>query len=158
LGDALQPGSRRESQTIGRATYELLFHLAADMLASDVGLVFEGNFYRGLHEAKLAPLIDHSRATLIHCHAPMTVALERYEARAWRGERHPVHFDFEVLGAIRAEGLEAWYRPFAQPLELSIPSLVVDTTLAFPTDVTTIVEFVLAAHPNADDIGSRAGT
>lgn len=119
-----------------------MFQLAESFLRSGVGLVIESNFSRGMDEGNLQPLVELSSAALVHCYAPPEVALRRYEERFREGQRQPVHFDEDTITAAHADGLEAWERFFAGPLDLPIPTLVLDTTEAFVTDIEPIITFI----------------
>ncbi len=155
LGDALSTSSAAESQALGRATYRLMFHLAEHLLGSGAGFVLESNFSRGLSEDSLRPLVGRAVGVLVHCYVPPAVALQRYEARFRRGDRHPVHFDDEKIAAARNDGLQAWTRRFAEPVDLGLPTLVIDTTGHEPVpDMASIFAFVRAAmdHPGGEPI------
>ena len=123
LGDALGAADVAQSQVLGEATYALLYAIAGWLLDARTGAVLESNFWRGTSERALLPLVNRSAAVLVHCHAPATVILDRYLARAARGERHPVHFDHDVLPRLRADIAEGRY----EPLELGVPCVSVET-------------------------------
>ncbi|CAA9268593.1 MAG: hypothetical protein AVDCRST_MAG77-3052 [uncultured Chloroflexi bacterium] len=62
---------------------------------------------------------------LIHCHGDPQVIVRRYRERAERGERHPGHHDLQLVDAVsEAIGSGAY-----EPLNLSVPTLRVDTTV-----------------------------
>jgi predicted kinase len=126
---------------LGDATFHLLFHLANHAIRSGVSILIESPFYRGVHEAKLATIAARSRAVLIQCYAPQDVAARRFRARAERGERHPVHFDDEQPFAVAGISEEDWDRR-ARPLDLGIPTLVLDTTEGYVDDVAPILDFI----------------
>lgn len=146
LGDALPPRSAAESRALGTATVELMFHLAEQLLEAGVGLVLESNFYRGVQEEAVQPLLERAIGVLIHCYVPPELALRRYEDRFRRGERHPVHFEEDTIRFARDDGLQSWTRWFAEPMQLSIPTLVLDTTQLPLKDVAPVLAFVDAAR------------
>jgi len=141
LGDRLPAKSLSDSQRLGDATFHLLFHLANHAIRSGVSLLIESPFYRGFHEAELAPMVGRSRAVLIHCYSPQDVAARRFRARAERGERHPVHFDKEQPFALLGNPEEDWDQR-ARPLDLDIPTLVLDTTEGYVDDIAPGLEFI----------------
>lgn len=131
--DVLGAPDRERSREIGRATYAVLDRAAAALLDAGVGMVLESNFARGVSEPFLAPLVARSRAVLVHCDVPPRLARERYARRA----RHPGHFDELNLGAWRDER--------AEPLDLDIPTLAVDTSDGYRPPLEDILAFVLGS-------------
>jgi hypothetical protein len=87
-------------------------------------VILESNFRRGLSERELEPLLPLGRPRLLHCAADDEVLMARYADRFARGQRHSAHLDSEREAALR-EDLEAGR---FEPLDLPIPTLVVDTT------------------------------
>jgi predicted kinase len=124
LGDALGAEDRDASKRLGAAAYELLYATAGWLLDAGAGVIVESNFWRGLSERHLAPLVARSRPTLVHCEAPLQTLLGRHAARIARGERHAVHFDVGETEALRA-AVEAGR---FEPLDLDIPILRVNTS------------------------------
>jgi len=94
LFDALGIGDRTWSRTLGRATFELQFRVAAELLLAGVGLVLEGNF--DPEHDPLSRLPPH-RAVQVYCTAPAATLLERFAVR----DRHAGHSDDEVLDELR---------------------------------------------------------
>jgi len=144
LGEALPPRSLSESQALGLATFKLLFHLARQLAESGVSLALEGAFYRGYAETDLAPVVARARSVLIHCCAQREVCVARFRERHAGGQRHPVHFDSEQPLAVGGLTDEAWER-LAEPLDLKIPTLVIDTTRGYVTDLDAILAFIRSA-------------
>jgi predicted kinase len=114
------------SAELGRAAYALLYAMTRRLLQADVGAILESNFYRGLAEPELTPLLAQTRAVQIHCGGDANVIVRRYEQRAARGERHAGHQDLAVIPRLR----EYLATGRCDPLDLTIPSLRVDTTAA----------------------------
>lgn len=141
LGDKLPATSLAESQALGQATFHLLFHLARRLIRAHVSLLLEGAFYRGFSEAEFPSMIGEARAVLIHCYATQEVAVRRYRARVERGERHQVHFDTEQPFAAGGVPDEIWDR-LAKPLDLGIPTLILDTTSDYVADLEPILRFI----------------
>ncbi|MEX1007487.1 MAG: ATP-binding protein [Acidimicrobiia bacterium] len=136
LGDSLVVDSVERSQQLGRASVEVLYALVKGQLDLGVSVVVDHAFHQAFADA-VVPLVDGSTAVLVHCTAPDELITERVLDRAARGERHPVHFDVEVT-------------PFNvaryAPMELDIPTLVVDTTDGYRPDYPTIVGFIEGAR------------
>ena len=139
--------SVEQSQALGRSTFRLLYALVSQLLAADVSLVVEANFFHGMAETDLRPLLENARAVLIHCATTREVSLDRYMRRFERGERHPSHLDGERITQIQDgddKTLESW-KLAEPPLELDIPKLLVDTTNGYTPDFGAIVAFINSA-------------
>jgi predicted kinase len=144
LADAMgHPADTPAANRLGAAAYGVLVSIARGMLMSGHGVILESNFRRGVSEVDLRPLLAHSDACLIHCTAAREVLRARYAARAARGERHPAHLDGARLEALDHD-LEAGR---FDPLELSVPTLVVDTNDGLRPTYEEIRDF--AAFPRA---------
>ena len=112
------------SARLGAAAYTLIFDLAKTMLASGVSLIAEANFFRE-QERYFASLPGHRLAQL-HCHAPLTVLLERYASRS----RHAGHQDAEKIKELPARFQRGAHSPLRLPGEL----IQLDTTEAVDLD------------------------
>ena len=123
-GEADGDSAAARSAELGRAAYALLYAVTRRLLAAGVGALLESNFYRGLSEPELTPLLGQTRAVQIHCGGDADVIVRRYQQRAERGERHGGHQDLAVIPRLR-EYLAAGR---CDPLDLNIPLLRVDTT------------------------------
>jgi predicted kinase len=143
LGDSLPPATVQESQALGRASFNLLYHLAGRLLDQGTGLVIEGNFYRSRSEAGVRPLLTKANPFLVQCRADRLVAEQRYRDRQSTGPRHPVHFDLERMEDRRSFSEADWLNMY-EPLDLGIPVLTIDTTFQFVDDLTEIVSFIQA--------------
>jgi predicted kinase len=124
LADAIgSPLDVPASMRLGDGAYAALYLALAALLEAGTGAVVDSNFRRGVSEAALRPLLAMSTACLVHCTADASTLLVRYEGRFARGERHPAHLDGD-----RAAGLaDDLASGLFEPLELPIPTLVVDT-------------------------------
>jgi predicted kinase len=119
---------------LGSVSYELLFHVAREFMASRQPLVLESNFSRVRHARQLRALVDASayRLAEVHCRAPGDVLLERYAARAKNGTRHRRHDDvnrieeFRVVFADRGRHEDAVVFPDR--------ALIVDTACDVPME------------------------
>ncbi len=126
------------SRGLGLAAVRLLYKVAGDVLDAGQSCVLESNFYRGLSESDLRPLLERADGRLIHCEAPREVILARYQERDRAGERHPVHLDSNRIEDITA-ALDAG--DFA-PLDLPVPTLRVDTTDGYRPSIAEVVRWV----------------
>jgi predicted kinase len=141
LGDALGAPDRDASKLLGAATYRLLYAIAGWLLDAGAGLILESNFWRGVAEPELAPLVARSRPVLVHCEAASAVILQRYASRGARRERHPVHFDADELPRLR----EALAAGRFEPLALDVPVVRVRTDEGCDPSVEQLLAFIRSA-------------
>ena len=134
LFDALGTGDRAWSRRLGQATFPLLYHAVARVLAAGCGAVLEGNFAPGIAERELEALPPH-RLVQVFCSAPADLLAERFVARA--AERHPGHVDHETAAEIRARIAAGEWGPLA-PLGLAAPRFELDTS--GPVDLEQVLE------------------
>lgn len=153
IGDWLPPESYEQQRALGAAAYALCFRLAGELLGCGVGVLVEAAFARGVAEtggalppgSGLLPLVARSRAVLIHLAAPLRLSQQRFRERFERGERHPAHLDaVTVSGPPEDLFADVWPR-WERPLDLDIPTLVVDTSQGYVDDLTAILRFVRSA-------------
>jgi predicted kinase len=144
LGDWLPPSSHPESRALGGAAYGLCFRLTAEALDCGVGVVLEAAFSRGQAEPLLLPLVARARAMLVHLAAPSQLSSDRFRARYARGERHPAHRD-DLTVATPGDLWEQGWSRWAAPLDLGVPTLVVDTSAGYADDLTAVLHFIRAA-------------
>jgi predicted kinase len=125
LFDALGTGDRAWSRRLGAATYDVMFAVAARLLASGVDCILESNFTEPEPLRRLP-----ARTTVqLYCDVPPDVVLERYARR----RRHPGHLDETILEELPASlAANTW-----RPLELGGETIVVDTRA--PVDVEALV-------------------
>lgn len=128
---------RDASKRLGWAAIRLLYAQARDLLAAGCGCIVESNFYRGVSERDLAPLLTMSDARLIHCEAPDGVLLDRYRSRHAAGERHPAHVD----GAAIDDFQKALAAGSFAPLAVTMPILRVITIDGYEPGFEEVVEF-----------------
>jgi predicted kinase len=143
LDDALRAGPGAagvalDSSALGRASYAMLYEALSRLLVADMGAVIESNFRRGLSEPELRPFVAAMSAVLVHCSLPDHAIVARFVDRAGTPSRHSVHPDIDRLPALRAD-LEAGR---FDPLDLSIPTLRVDTSDGYRPSIDTIIEFL----------------
>jgi predicted kinase len=144
LADAMGlPSDVPASMRLGDGAYATLYLALAAVLDAGTGAVVDSNFRRGVSEPGLRPLLAMGTACLVHCTADASTLQARYEARFVRGERHPVHLDGDRVAGL-AEDLA--YGRF-EPLDLPIPTLVVNTTDGWRPSYEDVRDF--AALPEA---------
>ena len=131
--DVLGAGSAAVAE-LGSLSYELLFYVAREFMASRHPVLVESNFSRVRHAPQLCALVDGStyRLAEIHCRTPGDVLLDRYAARARNGTRHRRHDDLNRIEEFRA----VFADPGRHEDALVFPdrALVVDTTREVATD------------------------
>jgi predicted kinase len=132
LAEALDVHGRAESQALGVATFEVLFHVLDELLRARVSAVAEGNFARTEPFARLPP----ARALQVHVSAPPETLRARL---ADRPGRHAVHYDAEAAAEIADRAAAGEW----EPLPLDAELLRVDTE-PFP-DVGEVAGRVAAA-------------
>jgi predicted kinase len=136
--DELGASDRAASQKIGRTSYSLLFEIVGCLLDASVGVLVESNFRRGLSETDLRPLVERAPAVLLHCRTNGEEILRRYRRRATQQERHAGHFDQDAT----AELVQDLHSGNYEPLDLDLPTLVIDTTDGYSPDLDQIGQFV----------------
>ena len=153
VGDWLLPESPAQSKALGAAAYALCFRLAGELLDNGVGVLVEAAFGRGVAEtggglrpgSGLNPLVARSRAVLVHLAASQPLSELRFRERYARGERHPAHRDADTVSAPSGTLFKKVWSRWERPLELGVPTLVIDTTEGYVDDLTEILRFVRAA-------------
>jgi predicted kinase len=144
LADAMGvPTDVAASARLGSGAYAALYLVTQRLLEAGNGVVIESNFRRGTSEEELRPLVAWADAGLIHCTAAAEVIEERYRARHDRGERHAAHLDAERAAALASDLASGIF----DPLDLAVPTLVVDTTNGWSPPYDEIRDF--AAVPRA---------
>ena len=144
LADALgAPSDVPASIRLGAGAYAMLYLFAARLIEAGTGVIIESNFRRGVSEAELKPLLAWSDAGLIHCGAAHDVVLSRYAERTQHGERHVAHLDADRAAALADDLADGLF----EPLNLAIPTLLVDTTDGWLPAYEEIRDF--AAFPRA---------
>jgi predicted kinase len=127
-----------DSSALGRASYAMLFDVVRALSTAGMGAVIESNFRRGTSEPELRPLVAATSAVLVHCSLAKAQVIARFVGRAGAPDRHPVHPDLDRLPALR-DDLEAGR---FEPLDLSIPTLRVDTSDGYDPSIDEILGFL----------------
>lgn len=144
LADATGLRTREEVRAQSALLFPVFYGIVGRLLRAGSSVIAECNFRRDVSEPELMPLVEGSRAVLIHCKTSKEESLRRHAARFERGERHWCHFDAEWLADERA-GAHAQDAGAYEPLALEIPTLRVDTTLGYRPDVDEIFAFIRSA-------------
>jgi predicted kinase len=130
-----------ETERLARGAIRVFYETGAELLRAGVGVVMEQAFQRGVAEDQVRSLVEQARAVQITCVLPPEVAVRRYVARFERGERHAAHFDAERIERVRSGGRQIDWSRFA-PLDLEIPTLLVDTADGYAPPFEDLVAFV----------------
>jgi predicted kinase len=147
LADAIGvPPDVRASMQLGAVAYSVVYFVAQQLIEAGTGLIIESNFRRGVSETELQPLLGWSDACLIQCTAVPEVVLRRYAERADRGERHAAHLDADRAAALAVDLADGRF----EPLDLAIPTLVVETSDGWRPPYEEIRDF--AAFPRASSL------
>ncbi len=141
LFDALGTPDLEGSRHLSVASYKVLYAVLDRLIDGGAGVVVDCNFHRGHSEGQLRPLIGKSTAVLLHCRTSYLEMTRRYERRVVLRERHPGHHD-----ATFSQGLLATFESGEyDPLDLDLPTMIVDTTEGYSPDLDAIRAFVDAA-------------
>lgn len=141
MADALNVRSEEERRIGLEATFAVYYLVIRQLLAARVSLIAEHNFPRGIAEADLRPCVELARTIMVHCETSRDISVRRFIERYERGERHRVTWDAERVPRLLAgESLEPWER--AQPLDLEIPVLRVNTTDGYEPGIEEIIAFI----------------
>lgn len=146
LSDGLGVRGLEASKALGRPSFAVFYAVLAELLRGRVSLIAEANYRRGISEIELRPLVATARTVQIFCDAPRETCVQRVVQRFDRGERHPIHADRERLVEIAGPqgnetGSDDGWSAY-QPLDLEVPTLVVDTSEAYRPEYSDIVAFI----------------
>lgn len=144
LFDALAEDTAESPPSLGAASFRLLYHAAASVLAARQPLILEGFF--GRPELRTAEFADLQRRhdfepLQIMCQADGEVLLERFLVRARSAVRHAGHADMDWLN----ENREWFLSGVLPPLALGGHLLEVDTTTPNRFDYDSLLQQVRAA-------------
>lgn len=157
LFDSLgNPRDEAESHRLGTASYVLIERLGRRILEAGIGLVVEGNFWRGRAEASLGPLVARSRPAIVHCEIAPEELAERLRKRIeGKTKRHPGHLDSapgsELLDLLDDPERLVAGRPDIEPPNLDVPILRLDTTKDHNPPVGKIAKWVKKVTQDGKD-------
>lgn len=140
LFDTLGWQDRPWSRQLGRASIAILFHVAEVLLKAGKSLVVESNFEASLAAGTFTDLKTrhHAHTLVVLCLAAKDILVQRYQARAESGDRHPGHNDQSLYPELAATNLER-ERYF---MDLGGPLIEVDTSDFARVDYNKITETI----------------
>ncbi len=138
LLNTLGAADRKASESLGLASYALLYAVLGSLVGKIPGIIAESNFTRGRSEGELLPIVRAARAVLLHCETTPQEIERRITARAWADDRHAGHYDLEALPGV----LDRIANKAFDPLDLPVPLLRIDTTDGHDPPLRDIVRFV----------------
>jgi predicted kinase len=145
LIDAFAIQSWEESKTVSVPAFLIYYAVIGQLLGAGVSVIADCNFHRGVSERDVTPLMARADCVLIHLQAPRDIATQRFDTRAQQAERRP-SFDAERKAQIQAGTFAVSWEAYEAPLELDVPTLIVDTADGYQPDPHAIVDFVRRAR------------
>lgn len=136
LADEIAGSGLEWSQSLGRAAYELIFHIGQVLIEAGDSCLLEANFHPVLSLPGLMPLAGRSDVAQIVCAGHPETLMDRYFSRHGTGVRHPVHLDVDPA---RRDRLAASFRRDHR-LDLDGLTIDCDTTADEPVDANDLVE------------------
>jgi len=125
---------------VSKRTFETFFGVLRLLLSAGVTVVAEAAFQDKLWRPDLKPLLDLADIRIVHCIVDPALARERIARRlADQKASRASHPDRELLEALDSGklSLESF-----EPISLSGPSLLVDTTHGYDPELDRIIAFV----------------
>jgi predicted kinase len=129
------PSDVDATQRLGRASFDLLYLVAARLLDAGSGALLEANFFRGRSEDAFRELPPH-RLVQVHCAPPADLVLERYARRP----RHRGHLDPDRAAEVAARLEEGTHDP------LDLPGAVVRVDTSQEVDAAALADQIRAAR------------
>lgn len=140
LADVLGAADRAETQRLTQAAFVQLFAVTSDLLDVGIGAVLEANLYRHAAEPDIRPFLSRARVMQIHCETVLELSIARFIERADSPDRHWSFFDRERVTELRGGEIpDPWTQ--AQPLDLPIPHLRVDTADGYAPTLPEILDW-----------------
>ncbi len=143
--DAFNIQSWEESKSIGVPAYRVYYGVIAQLLAAGISTIADCNFHRGVSEHDVGRLIAKAHGVLIHCRTTHTTSTQRFIERSQQPDRRHAAMDAERLAQIEAGQFEVPWWAYDEPMQLDVPTLVVDTTAGYTPSIDAIVDFVHSA-------------
>ncbi|MCY3957830.1 MAG: ATP-binding protein [Chloroflexi bacterium] len=145
LADHLEVANLAQSNALTPAAVGVFYALAAELARAGVGMVLDQAYNRGLAEDQLRPLLASCRTVIVHCVVPREVSVQRYMRRFERGARHAAHFDGERIALLQSGKLQIDWS-LSDPLDLEVPTLLVETVDGYEPAFEEIVEFARRSY------------
>ncbi|MCA9833190.1 MAG: AAA family ATPase [Thermomicrobiales bacterium] len=148
LADAIGREALAIADALSAASVHHLLAIANEVITSGGDVMVEGFFRSGDFDHLFAPLVQRSRAVLIHLWADDLLLKDRYEQRALAHQRHWIHGDEARIGTLQPKLPE----DLRAPLDLGVPRIFVNTSAGF-ADVDMIRQAVMTAlqQPQSGD-------
>jgi predicted kinase len=142
LADCLGEGPREHSRALGLAAVLMLLDVAGEMLTAGHSVMLESYFHHGKAEPELGPLTRMANTVLVHCTASRETLIDRYTARMSLPARHAIH---EIGLDVDKQTSLLGVREADEPLDLTVPRLVVSTSGSFPdaAQIAPLVRYLL---------------
>jgi predicted kinase len=139
LFDSLGWGNRAWSKRLGVASVTVLFAIIESELAAGRSCIVESNFHPEHDAPRVRELQRRHAAGVVQllCVTDGEVLVERHQARARSGRRHPGHLERQLVHELRP----ALLRGRLDPLDVGGELIEVDTT-----DFATVDEAAIAAR------------
>lgn len=138
LMDLWPPRDRDASETLGNASWSLMYQVVDSLLGRIPGVIVESNFVRGDSESEIRQRLEKSQAILVHCSASEQEIVDRIRDRKDDATRHEGHFDQQIVpDVVRAIENDEY-----EPLVLPVPVIPVDTTNGYDPDLSHIVRII----------------
>lgn len=143
LFDRLGYSDRSWSQQLGRASYDIMYLIAQNLLCTGHSLILESNFKADFDRPRLLQIKRSTpfRSLEILCFAQGEILFERFKQRALSGLRHPGHVDnlcLQEQQAVLSSGV-------CPPLTIG-PVIKVNTTdfekVRYPQVLTRVKQFI----------------
>jgi predicted kinase len=144
--DAFNVQSWDEGKSYSIAIYDIFYGIIAQLLKANLSVIADCNFYRGVSESFIRPLISDTtaHAILVHLTTTPEISMRRFIERAQQPDRRHSSFDADRIAQIQSGEFKASPAQY-EPLDLDVPTLVVDTTVNYEPDINIIVEFIRSA-------------
>ncbi len=141
LLDVLGAPDRATSQTLGLASYALLYAVLDALVGKVPGVIAESNFTRGQSESELRRFVERARPIFLHSGTSPQEVERRINARVAADVRHVGHHDVANLRSVLKRIAEGAF----DPLDLPGPLLRINTTDGYAPTLPDIVRFVREA-------------
>lgn len=147
--DAFDVQTWDQGKAYSIAIYNIFYGVIAQLLKVNTSVIADCNFYRGVSEDSIRPLIadTQAHAILLHLTTAPETSTRRFLERAHQPDRRRSSFDFERIAQIQSGQFNVSTSQYEQ-LELDVPTLIVDTTIHYEPDMAIIVEFIRSVLQN----------
>ncbi|HEX4214082.1 MAG TPA: AAA family ATPase [Candidatus Dormibacteraeota bacterium] len=141
MADVLGAPAREDSVRLGEASFAVILALARRHLDLGLGAILEAPFHGDVVDG-IRPLVASARAALLQCDTDRRTLFNRVRLRG--PSRHWVHFDagYAELGP---DDYRDWTSPdlaAAEPPDLGVPVLRVDTTSGYEPSIEAVEAWV----------------